>query len=141
MNKRQRQDKLIQVIQTRRISNQHDLLQALQNLNVYTNQATISRDLNDLGISKIRGVYCLPTINPGESALIDLLNIDVAGDNLVIIKTLPGQASGVGSIIDNMKLTEIVGSIAGDDTLFIAVKGKQEQSNIIKHILHHFRRP
>jgi transcriptional regulator of arginine metabolism len=140
MQKRDRQQKLADIVQSKKIASQHELIDALTAAGVFSNQATVSRDLNELGISKIKGIYRLPQIEPGESNLIDLFNLDVAGDYLIVMKTSPGKASMAAAAIDNLKLDEVVGTLAGDDTIFIAVKGRAEQSKAIKHILHHFRR-
>lgn len=141
MHKKDRQNTLVNIIQSQKIANQHALIDALTKAGVFSNQATISRDLNELGIAKIKGCYRLPQVESGDSRLIDTFHLDTAGDCLIVIKTSPSKASAAALIVDNLKLDEVVGTIAGDDTVFIAVKGKAEQSRAIKLILQHFHRP
>lgn len=140
MNKNTRQQKLIQIIQGKRISNQHDLLEELKQAEVHSNQATISRDLNELGVFKVKGIYCLPKIESGESQLVDQFAIETAGENLIVIKSSPGKASAIGFIVDSLKLSEVIGTLAGDDTVFIAVKNKKDQSKTLQAIIKHFRK-
>lgn len=140
MNKNIRLQKLIQIIQGKRISSQHDLLEELTKAEVHSNQATISRDLNELGVFKVKGIYCLPKIESGESHLVDQFAIETAGENLVIIKSSPGKASAIGFIVDSLKLSAVIGTLAGDDTVFIAVKDKKNQSKTLQAIIKHFRK-
>ena len=140
MNKNTRQQKLIQIIQGKRISNQHDLLEELKQAEVHSNQATLSRDLNELGVFKVKGIYCLPKIESGESQLVDQFAIETAGENLIVIKSSPGKASAIGFIVDSLKLSEVIGTLAGDDTVFIAVKNKKDQSKTLQAIIKHFRK-
>ena len=139
MQKSQRQQKLHELIQSIRISNQHELLTKLEHSGVPTNQATVSRDLNELGIAKVKGIYRIPQIAPGESQLLDMLTLETAGDHLIVAKTSPGKAMSLASSIDNLKLKSIMGTIAGDDTVFIATKNRKEQSELIKTLLRHFQ--
>jgi transcriptional regulator of arginine metabolism len=139
MQKSTRQQRLSEIIQSMRISNQHELLNALELAGVSTNQATISRDLNELGIAKVKGAYRIPQIAPGESQAVKMLKLETAGDNLIVVKTLPGSAMGVAFSIDNLKLTSVVGTLAGDDTVFIAVKNRKNQNDLIKTLLRHFQ--
>ena len=138
MNKNSRQQKLVQIIQGKQINNQHDLLEELIKADVHSNQATISRDLNELGVFKVKGIYCLPKIESEESTLVDQFSIETAGDNLIIIKSSPGKASAIGFIVDNLKLPEVIGTLAGDDTVFIAIKNKKNQSKALQSIIKHF---
>lgn len=139
MQKSQRQQKLLELIQSTRISNQHELLQKLERSGVPTNQATVSRDLNELGIAKVKGIYRIPQIMPGESHHLEMLTLDTGGDHLIVAKTSPGKAMGLAATIDNLKLKSAIGTIAGDDTVFIATKNRKEQSELIKTLLRHFQ--
>jgi transcriptional regulator of arginine metabolism len=139
MLKKERQQKLLDLIRIRSIANQHDLLEELAAVGIQANQASISRDLNELGISKVHGIYGLPQIRAGESLLTEFLEIDTAGDHLLVLKTLPGKANSVAISLDNLKLPEIVGTLAGDDTIFIATKGAAEQKGATKKIIKHFK--
>ena len=91
-------------------------------------QSSVSRDLEELGVVKHHGHYTLPRTN--GAAARGLLSLDHAGDCLVIARTVPGLASAVAEI-DAAALPEIVGTIAGEDTIFIAVR---DQKGTIKKV-------
>src|SRR5437870_2138272 len=120
MNKRQRQQKILSLIRAKPIGTQHNLRALLERAGVAATQSSVSRDLEELGIVKQHGHYTLPRAN-GTSAR-GLLSLDQAGDSLVIARTLPGLASAVAVEIDAAALSDVVGTIAGEDTIFIAVR-------------------
>ena len=140
MGKKERQQKLLDLIRVKRISSQHDLLSELGKVGIEANQASISRDLNELGIAKVQGVYCLPQIRPGDSSVTDFLDINAAGDHMLVVKTFPGKAMSVAIVIDDMHLVEIVGTLAGDDTIFIATRSAHEQKIATQKIIRQLRR-
>jgi transcriptional regulator of arginine metabolism len=92
-----------------------------------------------LGVVKINGSYRLPHLEPGESPLVDVLEVETAGDYMIVVKTAAGEAQIVALTIDRAKIPEIVGTVAGDDTIFVAVKGREEQGKAMKQILKLFK--
>jgi transcriptional regulator of arginine metabolism len=132
MNKRERQQKILSLIQAKPIGTQEDLRALLDRAGVAATQSSVSRDLEELGIVKQHGHYTLPRAN-GNSAR-GLLSLDQAGDSLVIARTMPGLASAVAVEIDAAALSEVVGTIAGEDTIFIAVRGAKAQKTIVKKV-------
>lgn len=132
MNKRERQQKILSLIQARPIGTQEDLRALLERTGVAATQSSVSRDLEELGIVKQHGHYTLPRAN-GASAR-GLLSLDQAGDSLVIARTLPGLASAVAVEIDGAALPDVVGTIAGEDTIFIAVRGAKAQRMVVKQV-------
>lgn len=139
MQKMQRQDALLRLISAERISSQSDLAKRLRLRNFEVTQASISRDLDDLGIVKAAGVYTLPQKSAG-SAVFGLSGVESAGDSLVVAKCDAGLASAAAVRIDASRIPEIIGTIAGDDTIFIAVKDAKAQKTVIKKILEIFNR-
>jgi transcriptional regulator of arginine metabolism len=139
MTKKDRQRRLTDLVRVKSISNQHDLLSELAALGLNTNQATVSRDLQELGISKVNGIYTLPRIHSGESSFTDFLEVDTAGDHILVLKTSPGRASIIAISIDALHIPEIVGTVAGDDTVFVATKDSSAQKAASRKILHHFK--
>jgi transcriptional regulator of arginine metabolism len=123
MNKRDRQQKILSLIQARPIGTQEDLRALLEKAGVPATQSSVSRDLEELGVVKHHGHYTLPRTN-GRPAR-GLLSLDHAGDCLVIARTVPGLASAVAVEIDGAAIPEIVGTIAGEDTIFIAVRDQK----------------
>jgi transcriptional regulator of arginine metabolism len=140
MGKKERQQKLTDLVKVKRIASQHDLLSELEALGISANQASISRDLNELGISKVHGIYSLPQLRAGDSSVADFIDIDTAGDHLLVLRTPPGKANSVAIAIDNLKLRDIVGTLAGDDTIFIATKGAAQQRVVMQQVLEHLKR-
>lgn len=132
MNKRERQQKILGLIRAKPVGTQEDLRALLERAGVPATQSSVSRDLEELGVVKQHGHYTLPRAN-GSSAR-GLLSLDQAGESLVIARTLPGLASAVAVEIDAAALPEVVGTIAGEDTIFIAVRDAKAQRTTIKRI-------
>src|SRR5689334_4093256 len=132
MNKRERQQKILSLIQARPIGTQEDLRALLEKTGVPATQSSVSRDLEELGVVKHHGHYTLPRTN--GSAARGLLSLDHAGESLVIARTVPGLASAVAVEIDAAVIPDIVGTIAGEDTIFIAVRDAKSQRTVIKAI-------
>lgn len=132
MNKRERQQTILSLIQAKPVGTQEDLRTLLERAGVPATQSSVSRDLEELGIVKHHGHYTLPRTN--GAAARGLLSLDQAGDALVVARTVPGLASAVAVEIDAAAISEIVGTIAGEDTIFIAVRDAKSQRNAIKEI-------
>ncbi len=132
MNKHERQQKILSLIQAKPIGTQENLRVLLERAGVPATQSSVSRDLEELGVVKQHGHYTLPRAN-GAGAR-GLLSLDQAGDSLVIARTLPGLASAVAVEIDAAALPEVVGTIAGEDTIFIAVRDAKAQRATIKQV-------
>ena len=120
MSRRKRQEKTLALVQARRITTQQKLLHLLQRAGVPATQSSVSRDLEELGIVKHRGFYRLPQGPDGASAA-GLLSLVSAGDCMLVARCEPGLASAVAVEIDRARISEIAGTIAGDDTIFVAL--------------------
>ncbi|NLK88703.1 MAG: arginine repressor [Clostridiaceae bacterium] len=137
MSKSERQARLLQLIRESDISTQEELVVELNKIGLEVTQATISRDIKELGIIKVTSGHGLqryvPMERSGEVASGRLMKVfseaviqvDLAV-NLVIIKTLPGMAQACASALDSMRLPEVAGSIAGDDTVFVAARSAEQ---------------
>jgi transcriptional regulator of arginine metabolism len=132
MNKRERQQKILSLIQAKPVGTQEDLRVLLERAGVPATQSSVSRDLEELGVVKQHGHYTLP--RPNGSSARGLLSLDQAGDSLVIARTLPGLASAVAVEIDAAAMPEVVGTIAGEDTIFVAVRDAKAQRLTINRI-------
>lgn len=137
MNKRDRQQRILSLIQAKPIGTQEDLRALLESAGTPATQSSVSRDLEELGIVKYHGHYTLPRADTATAR--GLLSLDQAGDSLVIARTLPGLASAVAVAIDAAALPEVVGTIAGEDTIFIAVRDAKAQRPTIKQIWELFK--
>ena len=132
MLKRERQKKLLNLIRAKRIGTQEALRTHLERAGVPVAQSSVSRDLEELGVVKHHGSYALPQAD--GAAARGLLGLDGAGDVLIVAKCLPGRAAGVAVEIDDAVIPEIVGTLAGEDTIFIAVRDQKSQRGVIKKI-------
>jgi transcriptional regulator of arginine metabolism len=137
MNKHDRQQKILSLIRAKPIGTQEDLRSLLDQTGMPTTQSSLSRDLEELGVVKHHGHYTLPRTNGGAAR--GLLSLDQAGEILVIARTVPGLASAVAVEIDAAGLPEIVGTIAGEDTIFIAVREAKAQRTTMKKVWELFK--
>ena len=116
--KSDRQDAILSILSEKEIETQNQLLSELAARGVKTTQATLSRDIRDLHLVKEmspHGVYCY-TVGTRESVF------DHVAQNIIVIKTLPGLANAACSTLDGMDIPHLVGTLAGDDTAFLAMK-------------------
>ena len=132
MIKRERQKRILNLIRAKRIGTQEELRAELERSGVPATQSSVSRDLDELGVVKHHGFYALPQAN--GDALRGLVSLDIAGDVLVIAKCLPGRASAVAVEIDDAGMPEIVGTLAGEDTIFVATHDQKSQRAVMKKI-------
>jgi len=133
--KNKRLQQILDIIDRKPISTQEELLAELELQGIITTQATLSRDIKELNLSKGRVgesfVYKRPLTrdkNYQQYLKSAIKNIDYAVNN-VVVKCLPGTASAVGAAIDQMNLAGILGTLAGDDTILIIAKSEQDAKN------------
>ncbi|MBA5629318.1 arginine repressor [Moheibacter lacus] len=132
-----RQDLIKDLISKQEISNQEELIKQLLAQEVSVTQATLSRDLRELKVSKLPNskgnyIYQLTEIEPQDIST-DTETLAFTG-NLAVLKTRPGFANRIAIEIDQFKSEEILGTIAGDDTIFIAVQVNFNQKTLIHQI-------
>ena len=123
MNKSYRQGQILKTIRTKKIYTQDELARELGELGIQTTQVTLSRDMRDLRLVKTADGYRQLSTEPGGPTLEAVANeylqdIRVA-QNLVVLRTSPGNASTLAVSIDHEESDDIVGSIAGDDTVLV----------------------
>lgn len=133
MQKDDRQNTLVELISAKYISRQDELTELLKKKGFTVTQSSVSRDLDELGIIKLNGVYALPQ-KQIKSLSFGLNKLETAGDNIIVAKCDAGMASAVCVSIDNAEIDEIVGTIAGEDTIFIAAKNAEAQKAAIEKI-------
>jgi transcriptional regulator of arginine metabolism len=132
--KTKRQAKILEIVSTRDVETQEQLLQELQDAGFYCTQATVSRDIRELRIVKeLTGSgtyrYATSTKEVGgtfSGRLNTIFRECVTGfdyaQNIVVIHTLPGLASAAGSAVDAMEMSFVLGTLAGDDTVMIVMR-------------------
>lgn len=146
MTKHERQARLLALIGATEIGTQEELVAGLVAQGLAVTQATVSRDIKELGIIKVMAASgaqkYVPLDRTGEVSPGRLLKVfseaAVSCDsalNTVVMRTLPGMAQACGSAIDSMRLDDILGSLAGDDTVFIVARTEAAASEIRDRIL------
>ena len=142
--KAERQDAILRAIEENHIDTQEQLAEALRQAGMQVTQATMSRDIRELGLSKI-------ALGNGNSRYATLVRTDdveknerlgrifaesvlsvAQADNLIIIKTLSGSGSAAAELIDSLPWPEIVGTLAGDNTIFVAVQSREKVHAVIQ---------
>ncbi len=130
MARSSRQSKILELISTKEIETQEELAKELKNANFEITQATISRDIKELGLTKIlgsSGKYKYAILG-SEQQVVSNKNINIFKEcvisvkpalNLAVVKTIKGMASGVCSFIDKLNLNELLGATYGDDTVLL----------------------
>ena len=122
-----RRQAILAAIATRRIETQEQMVEALAEQGIEASQASVSRDITALHLVKADGRWTappqeLPTRNPLEERIAGrLLSVAPAGDHLLVLKTPPGEAQGVALALDRLDPEGVVGTLAGDDAIFVAV--------------------
>ncbi|MEY2438311.1 MAG: transcriptional regulator of arginine metabolism [Acidimicrobiaceae bacterium] len=132
MAKQQRQHRIARLLEQHAVTSQPQLVELLAADGVMATQATVSRDLEEVGAIKVRAaggdsVYAIPDLPKEQRAPEDHLRrvlgdwvVEVAhSGNIVVLRTPPGSAHVVGSALDRAGLTDILGTVAGDDTLLV----------------------
>ena len=146
MLREERQAKILEIIAKQEIETQEELCNALNQANYSVTQATVSRDIKSLHLFKIKGTQKRSRYShlqqtddvalPGQLRRLfkeSVLSICSAG-NLVVIKTLSGSASNAGLALDKLNYSEVVGTVAGDDTLLVVCKDTDAAISVVEKI-------
>jgi transcriptional regulator of arginine metabolism len=138
-----RRNQILDIVRTGGVPTQTDLRRRLAERGIRVTQATVSRDIEELGLVKTRKGYHLPPGSQPSSPAQPLLSVilkeflrDVKkASNLVIVRTHPGNAHTVAVALDSTQWPELMGTVAGDDTIFLATGGQQQAARVRKRIL------
>ena len=140
-----RHAKILEIISQQEIETQEELCAELNKLNHVVTQATISRDIRDLHLFKVAGIekkYRYAYINEAQGEISPKMRslfrdcvIGVkAAQNLIVVKTLAGNGANAGAIVDKLNYEQIVGSVAGDDTLLIVCADKESAEYVVNKL-------
>jgi transcriptional regulator of arginine metabolism len=139
-DRRKRHLKILELISTRAIHTQEELAEALAGAGWEVTQSSVSRDIAALRLVKVDGAYRRPprgtmAQDPDERRIAEsVLTSEPAGDALIVLHTPPGDANRVGVAIDRLAWPDVVGTIAGDDTIFLAVKDNGAQRRVLREV-------
>jgi transcriptional regulator of arginine metabolism len=146
LSKRSRHQLIRDLVSQKRIGTQLELVRSLQGMGCSVTQATISRDVRELGLEKSRDTmsrarYVLPESEERrdpEAACARMLeefaNAVLTAQNLVILKSEVGTAPGMGRVVDNLNHEQILGTVAGDDTLLIIAKDAAAAADVAEYL-------
>lgn len=143
MTKKDRLNAICTIIKENEVSTQEELTDKLNGLGFNVSQATVSRDINELDLIKVEGVDRKSVYRKADKVSSDIpqkikdlfkqITVSiVAANNLIVVKTLNGNGSSAGMAIDQMHIPQILGTIAGDDTLLIVAKTNADAEIIVK---------
>ena len=132
--------RIMEVISTRAVRTQEELVDILNTEGWDVTQSSVSRDIAALRLIKVEGAYRRPApapavTDPDEQRIAEgVLTLDPAGDVLLVLHTPPGEANRVAVAIDRLAWPEVVGTIAGDDTIFVAMRDGRAQKRVARHM-------
>jgi transcriptional regulator of arginine metabolism len=139
MSKSYRHGQILKLIRSERLSTQEELAQALKKSGIQATQVTLSRDIRELRLVKTREGYAEMSAEgagPQFHTLATEFLLDVrSAQNLVVLKTAPGHANSVAVALDNEEWPEVVGTIAGDDTILVIAPDSSTATRIRKKLL------
>lgn len=139
-DRRKRHLKILELISTRAVRTQEELAEALTAQGWEVTQSSVSRDIAALRLVKVDGAYRRPPPraarrDPDEQRVGEgVLTMETAGDALVVLHTPPGEANHVAVALDRLAWADVIGSIAGDDTIFLAVKDSRAQKRVLRQV-------
>lgn len=135
-----RRAEILRILKARPITRQEELVDELSRRGLEATQSSISRDLKELGVAKVGDRYLAPqNVRSAGGAGFDLLSgfvrsVAVAGGNLTVVKTSAGAAQSVAVALDEAGWREIVGTISGDDTIFVATATPHQQQLLLARL-------
>ncbi|MGH7658194.1 MAG: arginine repressor [Gemmatimonadales bacterium] len=138
--KLERHAAILRLVRERRLENQHELREALATVGIAVTQATLSRDLRELGLVKQAdpsggAFYVAPREAPGSPGLQSVLGPFLIGmdghDGLLVLRTTPGGASAVAAALDSAALPGVLGTIAGRDTVLVITRGETARREVM----------
>jgi transcriptional regulator of arginine metabolism len=140
-DRHQRHLKILELISTRSLRTQEEVADALAAEGWSVTQSSVSRDIASLRLVKVNGVYRRPVVvarpadDPDQRRIAEaLIGVEAAGDALVVLRTPPGEAGRVGAALDRLAWVGVVGTIAGDDTIFVAVRDAAAQRAVLREL-------
>jgi len=135
-----RRSAILGLLKRGRFASQEELAEKLAHKGIATTQPSLSRDLRELGVGKVGGRYVLAGADDadGAGALDEVLDfvreVKTAGPHLVVVATTVGAAQPVAIAFDGARFSEVVGTVAGDDTIFVACRSAVEQRRFLDRL-------
>jgi transcriptional regulator of arginine metabolism len=141
VSKRARQGKILELVRKRQIRSQEELSSLLKREGIDVTQSTLSRDIRELALFKVRGSYqvggelnAAPSGEAIRRAFEQFVVRTGVSGNIVMIKTTPGNAHSIGVVLDAVQWPEILGTVAGDDTVFVLLRNGHSGRKVLNRI-------
>ena len=141
-----RRDAIVRILRQTAVGRQAELVELLREEGFDATQSSVSRDLRELGVLKGADRYLLPAVEDAltpshfEDVRTFVKGYRAAGPNLTVLRTTTGTAQSVAIALDKARWPEVIGTIAGDDTIFIATESSKAQRRLHDHLRTHFGR-
>lgn len=130
--RRERQEAIRRIVRSERVRTQRALVDRLREQGFVCTQATVSRDITEMGLKKLpEGVYVLAEDLHLQRMISDLVSGVQRSNNLVLVKAAAGTAPGVAAALDAANLEDILGSIAGDDTILVITTTEESGARLV----------
>jgi Arginine repressor len=135
-----RRDAIVRILRQSEVSRQAELVELLRDAGFEATQSSISRDLRELGVVKGADRYLIPAVEDAltpshfETVRTFVKGYQAAGPTLTVLRTAVGTAQSVAIALDKARWPEVVGTIAGDDTIFIATESARAQRQLHEHL-------
>lgn len=140
-DRKHRHLKILELIETHALHTQDEVAAALAREGWEVTQPSVSRDIAALGLVKVDGAYRRPVMtqpprsDPDEQRIAEgLLAMQPAGDVLIVLHTPPGEANRVAVALDRLAWADVVGNIAGDDTIFVAAPDRKARRRVLRKL-------
>ena len=141
ISKKARQGRILEIVRKNRVGSQDGLSVLLRRSGVEVTQSTLSRDVRELGLVKIRGRYHIsgevspaPPENAIRRAFEQFVVSSGVSGNIAMIKTSPGNAHSIGVVLDAAQWPEVMGTVAGDDTVFVLLRNSRLGRKVLGRI-------
>jgi transcriptional regulator of arginine metabolism len=140
VSKQSRLARILEIVKRNPVGSQERLASLLREAGIRVTQSTLSRDIRELGLVKVRGRYqaVQSAVPPaGESIRRSLQQLVVhsgVSGNILMVRTGPGNAHSLGAVLDAVQWPEVLGTVAGDDTVFVLLRSTREGKKVLRRI-------
>ena len=141
ISKKSRHQKILSVVGNHPVSSQEELSSLLAQDGIVVTQSTLSRDIRELGLVKVRGFYkasagenLAPPVEMLRRSFQQLVVRSGVSGNILMVKTSPGNAHSLGVVLDSAQWPEVLGTVAGDDTVFVLLRSTRLGKRLLKRI-------
>lgn len=140
-SKKARHGRILEIVRKRPVSSQKELSCFLRSEDVTATQSTLSRDIRELGLVKVRGFYKVPGTAEGSlpadvlrRSFSQLIVRSGVSGNILMVKTLPGNGQSLGVVLDAAQWPEVLGTVAGDDTVFVLLRSNRLGKKVLRRL-------